>query len=140
MTDGVRGVLLGLGLVMAIIAAGAVLGAYPRSFSGSGGGRWIPGSHNLPFAALAGILAALHLWAAFSDRDSAPKVAYAVAVIGLVLGLALVVAQPIVGFVLLVAYAYVVRRLLAVEPAGGVSELRRHLRSRRRPPPDADGQ
>ena len=97
-----------LGLVWLVLAAGAVLGDYPRFFDGSGGGV----SGAAPSAmVIVGVLAAVgvaHLWSSVSDSRAADATSRSLAVLGLLFGLGLIPGLPPVGILLTVGYGPVV--------------------------------
>lgn len=134
MTEARQTVMFAIGLIFAVLAVGAVLGAYPRSFDGSGGGSWVaaPGAH-LSAAVLAAVAAA-HLWVSLSEAALARVAAGLVAGLGLVVAIVLTAALPPIGIVLVMAYGYVLLGIVRGQDHGEASELRHRLRRRGRGP------
>jgi hypothetical protein len=130
MTQGRRAVLVAVGLLLALLAAGATLGAYPRSFDASGGGMWVAPPGQFIAATVLAVLTAAHLWSGFSEVEPARVVALILAVLGTVAGLVLLVASPPVGAVLLIVYGYVLLGLIRRDDDAETADLRRHIRRR----------
>jgi hypothetical protein len=93
MSESGRMVMTGIGLLFAVLAAGAVLGAYPRSFRGEGGGEWVVAPGALMVAGVLAAVAAAHLWAGLSDGAAAGAFGQLLIVLGVSLA-GLVVLPP----------------------------------------------
>ncbi len=131
MTDGRRAVLWVCAGLYSLIAAAAVLGAFPRSFDGSGGGAWIAGSGNMVFAIVVGFVAAVHYWIAAGESRAAGAATSVVSIIGILSGLVLLSGVAPLGGLMIAAYGFVLTGSSTGGVGRGGEELQARLRSRR---------